>query len=252
MKKLLCLFGLIPSLAIAHTPHHTHSKIVPVLDQKTVSALIPLTNGPVINWQVVSAKIEKKHFNFDNFVNTIAYQEHNSLAFKGVSSNPHSGLVIFNNGLLQISNHQLQGLNPDVIKYFDKFSIQNTSSIPESSNNAPAVLNVSTIQGYVKEVTNKGTQTTLTPGFAKVGYDIGISSFPYDNKYIHTNVLLKYTDVQGTDIVNTVADSQNLQTVRAEKVSHQQLNATFNLPLNGTIVLYKNNTITFLQPELIK
>lgn len=251
MKKLLCLFGLIPSLAIAHTPHHTHSKTIPVIDQKSVSALIPLTNGPFINWQVVSAKVEKKHFNFDNFINTIAYKEHNTLAFKGVSSNPHSGLVIFNNGLLQISNHQLQNLNPDVIKYFDKFSIQNTASIPEASN-APAVLNVSSIKGYVKDVTTTGKQTTLTPGFVKVGYDIGISSFPYDNKYVHTNVLLKYTDVQGHDIIDTVTASKNLPQVMVEKVSHQQLNATFNLPIDGTIVLYKNNTITFLQPELIK
>lgn len=249
MKKLLCLFGLLPSLAIAHTPH-THSKIIPVIDQKSVSALIPLTNGPVINWQVVSAKIEKKHFNFDNFVNTIAYNEHNSLAFRGVSSNPHSGLVIFNNGLLQISNHQLQSINPDVIKYFKKLSIQNTASMPEASN-APAVLNVSSIQGYVKDVTTIGTQTTLTPGFAKVGYDIAISSFPYDNKYIHTNVLLKHTDVSGYDVIDTIENSKNLPQVKAEKVSHQQLNATFNLPINGTIVLYKNNTITFLQPELI-
>lgn len=243
MKKILCLATLLPVVAMAHT--NTNYKINTTPEVKQIS--IPVLPKPSLAWNVYELKVNK--YDFQNFIDTIAYKTHDSLAYFDKVNN----IATFNNSLINTSNVSSNVINENVLKYFKSISLIEQMNFFDTTD----TLQMEKNRGYIKSITtvtnNSKKQTIMTPGIVKYGTKIQMKTQLYNNdQYIQTQINYNQTSLNGKyNGFNELSDNDG-NTIQLADLSTNNIKTQLQLPINGTIVIgLDSHKILLLQAHKI-
>lgn len=228
MKKILCLATLLPVVAIAHPNTNHQINTAPEVTQIT-KALNPT---PSLIWSLYELKVNK--YNFQNFIDTIAYKTHGSLAYIDKVNN----IATFNNSLINTSNVSSNVINENVLKYFKSISLMEQMNFFDTTD----TLQIEKNQGYIKAVTNvtnnSKKETIITPGTVTYGTKIQMKTQLYNNdQYIQTQLNYNQTSLNGKHNGFDELSDKEGNTIQLADMSTNSIKTQLQLPVNGTIVI---------------